>query len=320
MLDWNDLRYFLAVAETGSTLAAGKKLKVSQTTAARRIAALEEALGLTLFERRQAGYALTPAGEALVERARAVEASAAHFTDAAAAAARDVSGTVRLTTSDIYAVTLMAPLLRDLHDAHPAIRIELVTSDYPLDLAAGEAEVALRASVMPQGGGLVVRRIGPDPWTLYCSRDYAARHVRPRTAEDLRNHPIIGGGGEKIWPVYRAWLERHGLEGAVVMEHGSATGLLAAVRAGAGMAVLPSFVADREPELVQVLPPMKHDDLALWLITHERLRRTPRVRAVLDFLGDRLAQLAKAAAVDGSQSPWLEPDSRPPMSLVAPQS
>ena len=94
MLDWNDLRYFLAVADTGSTLAAGKKLKVSQTTAARRIAALEESLGLTLFERRQAGYALTP---------------------------------------------------------------------------AGEADVAVRASVMPQGGRLVVRRIGPDPWTLYCA-------------------------------------------------------------------------------------------------------------------------------------------------------
>lgn len=320
MLDWNDLRYFLAVAETGSTLAAGKKLKVSQTTAARRIAALEEALGLTLFERRQAGYALTPAGEALVEQARAVEASAAHFSDSAAAAARDVSGTVRLTTSDIYAVTMMAPILRDLHDAHPAIRIELATSDYPLDLAAGEADVAVRASAMPQGGGLVVRRIGPDPWTLYCSRDYAARHVRPNTAEDLRRHPIIGGGGEKIWPVYRRWLQRYDLEDAVVMEHGSATGLLAAVRAGAGMAVLPSFMADRDPDLVQVLPPMKRDDLALWLMTHERLRRTPRVRAVMDFLGERLAQLARTDPVDRGAYPWLADDGRPRPAVVLPQS
>ncbi len=320
MLDWNDLRYFLAVAETGSTLAAGKKLKVSQTTAARRIAALEEALGLTLFERRQAGYALTPTGEALVERARAVQASAAHFTDAAAAAARDSSGTVRLTTSDIYAVTMMAPILRDLRDVHPAIRIELVTSDHPLDLAAGEADVAVRASAMPRGGGLVVRRIGPDPWTLYCSRDYAARHVRPATAEDLRTHPIIGGGGEKIWPVYRAWLKRHGLEDAVVMEHGSATGLLAAVRAGAGMAVLPSFMADREPELVQVLPPMSQDDLALWLMTHERLRRTPRVRAVMDFLGDRLARLAKTDSPFRGQSPWLDRAGEPRVTAVPRQS
>lgn len=320
MLDWNDLRYFLAVADTGSTLAAGKKLKVSQTTAARRIAALEESLGLTLFERRQAGCALTPAGEALVEQARAVEASAAHFTDAAAATARDASGAVRLTTSDIYAVTMMAPILRDLHDAHPGIRIELVTSDYPLDLAAGEADVAVRASAMPQGGGLVVRRIGPDPWTLYCSRDYAARHVRPNNAEDLKRHPIIGGGGEKIWPVYRAWLRRYDLEDAVVMEHGSATGLLAAVRAGAGMAVLPSFMADRDADLVQVLPPMKRDDLALWLITHERLRRTPRVRAVMDFLGERLARLARTGPDKGGGSAWLEADQMPRQAHVPAQS
>jgi DNA-binding transcriptional LysR family regulator len=305
VLDWNDLRYFLAVAETGSTLAAGRKLKVSQTTAARRIAALEESLGLALFERRQSGYALTPAGEALVEQARAVESSAAHFADAAAAQSRDVSGAVRLTASDIYAVTVLVPMLRDLHEAQPGVRIELVTSDFPLDLDAGEADVAMRASVMPKGAGLVARRIAPDPWTLYCSRDYAARHRRPHTAEDLRRHPIIGGGGEKIWPVYRAWLRRYDLEDAVVMEHGSATGLLAAVRAGAGMAVLPSFMADRDPDLVQCLPPMKHDEVALWLMTHERLRRTPRVRAVMDFLGDRLTQLARTPPSNGGEALWL---------------
>ena len=304
MLDWNDVRYFLAVAETGSTLAAGRKLRVSQTTAARRIAALEDGLDLKLFERRQSGYALTPAGEALVEQARAVEGAAGHFADVAAAQSRDVSGTVRVTASDIYAVTVLVPMLRDLHEAHPGIRIELVTSDHPLDLDAGEADVAMRASVMPQGAGLVVRRIAPDPWTLYCSRGYAARHRQPRNADDLRRHPIIGGGGEKIWPAYRAWLQRFDLEDAVVMEHGSATGLLAAVRAGAGMAVLPSFMADREPDLVQCLPPMKRDTIALWLMTHERLRHTPRVRTVMDFLGDRLSQLARAAPGEGEPA-WL---------------
>lgn len=305
MLDWNDLRYFLAVAQTGSTLAAGRRLKVSQTTAARRVAALEESLGLTLFERRQAGYALTPTGEALLAQAEAVAAAAGAFAEAAAAQSRDATGTVRLTTSDIYTVTLMAPMLRDLHEAHPGIRIELVTSDHPLDLAAGEADVAVRASVMPEGAGLVVRRIADDAWTLYCSRDYAARHVRPATADDLRHHPIIGGGGEKIWPVYRAWLQRYDLEEAVVMEHGSATGLLAAVRAGAGMAVLPSFMADRDPELVQVLPPMKRDKLALWLMTHERVRHAPRVRAVMDFLGDRLQQIARVGPSDVGNGAWL---------------
>src|SRR5919107_601920 len=111
-VDWNDLRFFLAVARDGSTLAAGRSLRVSQTTVARRIAALEEAIGFPLFEKRQAGYALTPAGEDLLDRARQVGMAAAAFTEAAAAEKRDTSGTVRITTQEIFAVTLLAPMLR----------------------------------------------------------------------------------------------------------------------------------------------------------------------------------------------------------------
>ena len=306
MLDWNDLRYFLAVARTGSTLGAGRLLKVSQTTAARRVAALEEALGLTLFERRQAGYALTPAGEALVPQAEAVEAAAGALTEAAAAQSRDLSGVVRLTSIDLYAGTILPPLLRDLHDLQPGIRIELDASEAPRDLAAGEADVALRGGSLGTGGGLVARRIAHDPWTLYCSRDYAARHQRPASFAELKAHPIIGGGGAYVWPTYRKWLKRRGLEGSVAMEHGSASGLLAAVRSGFGMAVLPTFLADRIPELVRVLEPSSKDESGLWLVTHERLRHVPRVRAVMDFLGDRLTKMARQPP-ERPEASWAQP-------------
>jgi len=293
MFDWNDLRSFLAVARTGSTLAAGRSLGVSQTTAARRVAALEEAIGLVLFERRQAGYALTPAGEVLLEQARGMETAANAFAEAAASQSRDIGGTVRLTTLDIYAVTVLLPILRDLHEAHPAIRIELDTTEIPRDLGAGEADVALRNSDSPTGGGLVGRRIADCPWTIYCSRDYAASNAKPHTSEDLHGHAFISGGGEGVWPPYRAWLRQHKLEDAVAMHHDSAPGLLAAVRAGVGMAVLPTFVADREPDLVRCLPPMAESNAGLWLLTHERRRHVPRVRIVLDFLADRLTRLAR---------------------------
>ncbi|MFL6858476.1 MAG: LysR family transcriptional regulator [Allosphingosinicella sp.] len=292
MFDWNDLRAFLAVAETGSTLAAGKALRVSQTTAARRVAALEQALGLTLFERRPAGYALTPAGEGLVEPARAVAAAAAALAEAAASQARDLTGTVRLTTLEIYAQTILPPILRDLHDAHPGIMIELDTSEEQRDLASGAADIALRTSASPSGGGLVGRRIAHDPWTLYCSRDYAGRHPRPQTREDLSAHPFIGGGGPGLWRRYRAWLQRLGLEDAVAMHHDTASGLLASVRAGFGITVLPSFFADRDPDLVRCVEAASGDETGLWLLTHERLRHTPRVRAVMDFVADRLARMA----------------------------
>jgi DNA-binding transcriptional LysR family regulator len=293
MLDWNDLRHFLAVARTGSTLAAGKALRVSQTTAARRVTALEAELGLNLFERRPAGYRLTPAGEALLEQAEAVEAAAGLFVDAAATQSRDASGTVKLTVDEIYAVTLLGPMLRDLHEAFPAIRIELDTTEAKRDLAAGEADVALRMTDRPTGGGLVGRRIATDNWTIYCSRDYAAAHGVPHRRKELIGHAFIGGGGPGVWIYYRRWLEENGLADSVAMQHGTSTGLLSAVRAGVGLAVLPVLVAELEPDLVMCLPPEPGNERGLWLLTHERLRHTPRVRAVLDFLGERLTRLAR---------------------------
>jgi DNA-binding transcriptional LysR family regulator len=305
MFCWDDLRTFLAVARTGSTLGAAKSLKVSQTTAARRIAALEQALGLTLFERRQAGYALTPEGEALVARAEAVEVGADAFAEAAGAQARNVGGTLRLTCVEVYAITILPPILQELRAAHPRILIELDTTEVPRDLAAGEADIALRAGLPGTKDGLVGRRIGNDPWTFYCSRSYAAAHKLPRTTRDLASHPIIGGGGSYVWPIYRKWLQHLGIEDSVVLEHGSTAGLLSAIRSGMGMAVLPSFVADRDPDLVRAVDPPPGERMELWLLTHERLRHTPRIRAVMDFLGERLTRLAKQPISDKSTA-WAE--------------
>jgi len=151
----------------------------------------------------------------------------------------------------------------------------------------------LRTSESPEGGGLVGRRIGWDRWAVYCSRDYAEARGKPATRRALRDHPLIGGGGEGVWRVYGGWLRTHGLEDAVAMHHGSVTGLLAAVRAGAGLAVLPTFVADQEPDLIRCLPPSPETKRGIWLLTHERLRHTPRIRVVLDFLAERLLKLGR---------------------------
>lgn len=295
VFDWNDLKHFLAVARTGSTLAAGRTLGVSQTTAARRVAALEQALGRSLFERRAAGYALTAEGEALLAQAEVVEAATTALADLAASRSREASGTVRLTTDHIFAVTILAPVMRDLHEAHPAIRIELDASSEIRDLAAGAADIALRRCARPEGGGLVGRKLANDGWALYCSRAYAEAHGRPRSRRELPGHALIGGGGEGVWKVYQAWLAENGLEDAIAMRHDSPLGLLSAVRAGSGLAVLPRIVADNDPELLRCLPPAPDKDYGLWLLTHERLRHVPRVRVVLDFLAARFAELARAS-------------------------
>lgn len=298
MLDWNDLRYFLAVARSGSTMAAARTLRVSQTTAARRIGALEAALGLTLFDRRPSGFQLTPVGEALLERARAVEDAAGTFADVAAGQAREAGGVVRLTTDEIIAVTVLPPILLELHQLHPAIHIELDTTQVLRDLGAGMADVALRSSETMTGSGLVGRRVGDGRWAVYCSRGYAATHGQPRTPADLRSHALIGGGEEGVWRIYRGWLRSHDLEGAVAMQHASAMGLLAAVRSGFGPAMLPCFVADLDPDLVRCVTPTASSTRSLWLLTHEQLRHTPRVRVVLDFLGERLTRLSRGVGAE----------------------
>jgi len=290
MLDWNDLRYFLAVAREGSTLAAGRALRVSQTTVARRIAALERALGFPLFDKRQAGYVLTPVGEGLLARAERVEAAASGFAEAAEAQARDTSGTVRITSEEIYALSLINPLLRELHDRYPEIIIELDTISAIRDLGDGEADVALRSTMSDQPVGLVGRSLCVDDWTLYCSRDYAARHGQPKSVKDLKHHAIVGGGGAKLWQHYQAWLQSLELEDRVAMHHATSWGLLTAVRSGFGVAVLPCVVADADPDLIRCIPPKEGHGRVLWLLTHERVRHEPRVRAVIDFLHERLSR------------------------------
>ncbi len=214
MLDWNDLRYFLAVAREGSTLAAGRALRVSQTTVARRISSLEDALGIRLFEKRPAGYALTAEGEGLLPRAEAVEASATGFTDAAAAEVRQIRGTVRLSTEEIFSVTLLAPMLRELRDLHPEITIDLEASVEVRDLASGEVDVALRSISTEPAAGVVGRRLCEDNWAFYCSSDYAERNGVPKTIRELKRHTLIGGGGGNLWRAYSAFLDKIGATGS----------------------------------------------------------------------------------------------------------
>ncbi|MCJ8190291.1 LysR family transcriptional regulator [Sphingomicrobium aestuariivivum] len=294
MYDWNDLRYFLAVAEEGSTLKAAARLGANQTTVARRIGALEAALGHQLFERRRAGYRLTETGTRFLDLARPVRDAADALEAEADASSRTLSGTVRLSTNELYSEAMLTPLLIAYKKEHPDVRIELDHSHEPRDLASGEADIGLRVAEEMKGDALVARRIGEDRWTFYCSRGYAEAHGKPRTFREIPDHPVVGGGGAGIWDVYGRWLEQYapGLE--PVMTYDSSTGLLAAVRSGAGLAALPCMAVDDDPQLVRCFPSGGSVKRSVWLVTHERVRHTPHVRSVMDFLGDRLAERAKA--------------------------
>ena len=292
MFDWNDARFFVAVAGTGSTLAAGRALRVSQTTVARRIAALEQSLGLALFDKRRSGYVLTSAGQTLLAEARMLHAAAEALSDAASAQKRETGGTVRLTTEESYANGVLTPMLRELHELRPDIVIELDATEEVRDLEGGAADIAVRVAKEMTGNGLVGRKIGIDLWTVYCSRSYAEAHGVPRNRRELATHPLIGGGGGRIGRYYGLWLKENGLEQAVAMTHGSVTGIIAAVRSGVGCAALPCMVAELDDQLVRCLPATTNGGMEIWLLAHERQRQSPRIRTVLDFLGDRLKRHA----------------------------
>ena len=235
MLDWNDLKYFLAVAREGSTLAAGRALRVSQTTVARRIAALEQALGIQLFEKRQAGYALTPGRRRAARPGRSGRNRAAQgFADAAAAHTRDTSGTVRITTQEIYAVTLLAPMLRELHELHPGDP-DRARRRPGLSATSARARPTSRCAAPTGDLRLPAWSDGGSASTI--GRSTAAATMPPRNGvptnrAQLKKHAFIGGGGGKLWRAYQPGCSDLGLEERVVMHHASAMGMLSAIRSG----------------------------------------------------------------------------------------
>ena len=262
------------------------------STASRRIDALEEELGLRLFERRPSGYTLTGAGAALVPRAEAVVESIAAAHAAARQQARGLTGRVRLTTATNFGHTFMIPAIREFRRAYPEIQIELLASEARLDLLSGEADVALRVGPRPETAGLVAKKLMQDEWSLYCSRDYAARHGVPETAESLRDHAVIPLSKDSPFHAAYAvlpWLESTVPESAVVLRQHDLSGLLAALRSGAGVGMMSDIVAEADGTLVRCFRPPEAPSADVWLGTTEHLRREPRIRALLDFLSGFMA-------------------------------
>lgn len=281
MSDWDDIRYFLAVARSGSTLAAARGLRVSQATISRRVTLFEERLGIELFVRSPAGYTLTPRGEALVPLAEAVEAAAGHFTDAVDAESRRVSGKVRLTTIESAANAWVIPALARLAQSHPGIEVELITSDKFLDLAHGEADVAIRFGSRPSDEALVARRIAELEECFYASREMVTRLGRPCNFAEVAGYPLIADTAERTG-LFNNWIATNVPGAHIVHRVQSLSGIVAAVRAGLGAAILPTVMGDDVKGLVRLLPPIEELSMPCWMVTTDSARRQPHIRAVID--------------------------------------
>jgi DNA-binding transcriptional LysR family regulator len=246
MFDWNDLKYFLAVARHGSTIAAGKKLRASQSTVQRRLSEFEKQVGRKLVTRTASGYRLMDFGQELRPYAERIEASVGDFERHATGLGRDSDGVIRVTCPEPI-VQRMTPLIQRFHALHPNLRVEFVMSDRYLDLAKGEADVAFRSG--DTDDELVGRKIADSVWAVNASREYVARHGKPERIEDLASHPLVCLDETMSNHRVAKWLKEIAAGARVVARNNSVLGLLHAVKSGIGIGPLPTAIADAEPGL-----------------------------------------------------------------------
>lgn len=281
MFDWNDLKYFLAVARHGSTIAAGKALRLNQSTVQRRIVDLEKRLGRKLMTRTASGYRLTEFGKELQPYAERIEAMVVDFERHVADTGRDRSGVIRVTCPEPI-VQRMTSLVERFHARYPKLRVEFVMSDRYLDLSKGEADVAFRSG--DTDDELVGRKIADSVWAVYASRSYIERHGKPERVENLSQHPLVSFDESMSKHRVAKWLKDVAPDAKIVARNNSVLGLMHAVKSGVGVGALPTAIADTEPDLVRVLGPIPELARSWRLLAHPDLRRTPRIAAFFDFI------------------------------------
>lgn len=296
MVDWDDFRFVLAVARAGSALRAARSLNVNQTTVTRRLAQIESVIGADLFESRQNGHVLTPLGVIVAAGAERIEKEVLALQSAVSAQQRVLSGSVRFTSSEIFANWVIAPFLRSFREQYPGVTVELVIDDRPLDLRRGEADVALRASTRPEGGGVVAQRLPDSAWAAYCSRAYADERGAPSDLVELNSHAVVGLDGAMSRLGAALWLTKSAPNATVSARSNSLTSHVSAVKAGLGIGVLPCFAGDREPDLVRCSAPIPELNAELWLIVREEVKQAPHVRAFVDCLAAHFSALRKQLA------------------------
>lgn len=281
-VDWDDQRAFLAVMETGSLSAAARRLGLSHPTMRARIEGLEAVLGTVLFTRSVHGLVPTPTAEAMAAPARAMAHASEAMLRAASADSALAAGRVRLSVSEFVGIEVVPSMLLGLRDKHPQLAVELELNNASADLLDQQVDVAVRMH-SPEQSALAAKKVPSIPLGLFAHRDYLAIHGRPSSKAEIGAHLFIGP-------------DRNRGDLAVAASIGDPAGIrwiartdshpaqLALARAGLGIAVAQIPTAARYPELERVLSDIELPQLPTWIVTHENLRRLPRVAALFDHL------------------------------------
>jgi DNA-binding transcriptional LysR family regulator len=285
--DWNRARAFLVTAEEGSLSAAARALGMTQPTLGRQVSALEEELGVTLFDRVGRGLKLTPAGLGLVEHVRAMAEAAGRLSLAAGGQAQSIEGQIRLTASEIYCSHLLPPIIARLRAEAPGIEVEIVAANQAVDLRRREADIAIR-SFRPTQPDLIARKLCDDRARLYAASRYLDRLGRPKGPSDLARFDFISFEDRALM------IERLNAQGFDLTQRNfpliTASHMVhwALVKQGIAIGIVPEALGDREPGVERVLPDMAPMEFPMWLVAHRELATSRRVRLVFDLLADAL--------------------------------
>ncbi|SMX24878.1 LysR family transcriptional regulator [Boseongicola aestuarii] len=272
--NWSDIRVFLAVLRTGSTLAASKTLGMAQPTVARRIEALEHTLGLMLFDRDTRGFKATEAALALKTDAEAMEMNASSVAITAKTFKSTASKAIRVTGVPEVLSENFAVILSDFTDQHPEITFDFLATPETLDLANDEADVAIRYVNEVTDPSLICRKMFSQPMALYASQAYVKKYGLPASQDDFSDHKfvVMSGGMRK----FRDWITGRITPDQIVMECDSYNSVVAAILSGFGIGLLSTGLALDKPSLTRVVEPIEDFTVNTWLITSPQAHKHPR--------------------------------------------
>ncbi len=287
MENWDEVRTAFQVARAGTVSGAAEKMGVHHATVIRHIDALEQRLGVKLFQRHARGYTATEAGEDLLRVAQATEDQFSQLLSRMQGSGREVSGDL-VVTSLAAMVTRMTPALVAFQATYPAVTVRYLTGERLFRLEYGEAHVAIRAGAAPEGPDNVVQTLMEENVALYASKSYAATHGVPAGEAEFANHRFVAQEDAESRAPFNRWLAQNVARENIVFRSNDTTAQAAAIVAGAGIGFMsPHLVASRD-DLVQVAAPRPEWSAPLWLVTHVDLHRTSKVQALVQFLKTRM--------------------------------
>ena len=284
-IDWSDFKVILALSRGGSVAAASRIMGVDSSTVSRRLGAAEESLGAVLVLRGGRDFRFTPEGQTALRVAETMKTSIFAATASIKAAKQSIEGKVKITTVGMF-FHFLNPLCAILHKQHPNLHVEIDDTDKMVNLAAGEADIALRF-VMPTEPDLIARKAFDLGWGVYASQDYAARYGLPETESELRDHRLILFTESRHHLKGFAWMEQFKTDEERFARVNTNSVALRSVLSGIGIAALPCYEEDQHTNIVRVFPEPFHFQPA-YIVYHETTRDTARIRVVVDAMMEYL--------------------------------